>query len=446
MVNEDNYQAIQENLYTKDCEKAIVSSCLSRSDLIDDLPEYLQPEHFGDKNLGEVFKGFKSVHSKGLKITDQTLIDAMPKEVSERIGGKYYLVELLTDSNNNNFVYGNTITYYAEKVYDCYKKRELRRILEETFSSLISSQEKSDELIESLETKVFNLSEFQTQNKIISFGEGIDLMLRKTEEAYKGTGAILTEFKAIDRIIGGLYPSDLYILAARTSMGKTALATNIAYNVVTKEVGRKVLFFSLEMSVDQLVGRIIAPEAKIPYSKIRKGLNPDDYATVDGISRHIRQIGLHMDESSSPSIADILTRSRQFKRQHHGLDLIIVDYLQLIEEKEKKMYNRNEEVSKITRGLKKIARDLDVPIIALSQLSRAVENREGNQPQMSDLRDSGSIEQDADGVMLVYRPGYYSKDNKDKRVEVNIVKNRNGPKEVANLNFDGQFTKFSDLD
>jgi replicative DNA helicase len=306
------------------------------------------------------------------------------------------------------------------------------------------------------------------------------------EAAFKKDGKVVgasTGFRDIDQILGGLHRSDLVILAGRPSMGKTALATNIAFNAakahrtaeqdgvnVTVE-GAVVGFFSLEMSSEQLSTRIVSEQAMIPSERIRRGeVSLQEFDTILTIIDELNALPLYIDDTGAPTIASIRNRARRLKRQH-GLDLVIVDYLQLIQAP-KDVEGRVNQVSEITRGLKSLAKELDVPVIALSQLSRAVEQREDKRPQLADLRDSGSIEQDADVVAFIFRDEYYGQraepirhdDEGDQRfsersnrwhermakaagrAELLIQKQRHGPTGTIHLRFDAALTRFEDVD
>jgi replicative DNA helicase len=276
------------------------------------------------------------------------------------------------------------------------------------------------------------------------------------EAAHKRDGrlaGISTGFPSLDRILGGLHKSDLIILAARPSMGKTALATNVAFSA--SAVGTRVGFFSLEMSDEQIAFRILAEQTGVPSERVRRGeLTSAEFDRAVTVKETLESISLQIDPTPALSIGTIRTRARRQQRKH-GLDLIVVDYLQLVEATNRKD-GRVQEVSEISRGLKALAKELDVPVLALSQLSRAVESRADKRPLLSDLRDSGTIEQDADVVMFIYREEYYLERGSDadrRRVadvagqaELLIAKHRNGPTGAVHLRFDGAITKFSDPD
>jgi replicative DNA helicase len=330
--------------------------------------------------------------------------------------------------------------------------------------------------------RLFNLAEGgQVDGGPKKFNDVLKSALDMAEAAYKRDGhvtGVTTGLRDLDRRLGGLQPSDLIILAGRPSMGKTALATNIGFNAAKadkdRETGTKhrVAFFSLEMSAEQLAHRIMAEESGVSSDRIRRGdVKQEEFASIVEAAQRMSNVQFFIDDTPAITVPALRTRARRLKRQF-GLDLIIVDYLQLMRSANARgSENRVQEISEITRGLKAVAKELHVPVLALSQLSRAVENREDKRPQLADLRESGSIEQDADVVMFVYREQYYheraepkqrsdeSNDAFFKRMEdwkargervhniadVIIAKQRHGPVGTIELHFDGHITRFSDL-
>jgi replicative DNA helicase len=335
-------------------------------------------------------------------------------------------------------------------------------------------EETAIEQIEVAEKKLYDLASVgQTDGGFKPFRQALTDAMVAAEAAYNRAGqltGVATGLSQLDQLLGGLHRSDLLILAGRPSMGKTALATNIAFNAVkayreehgedgkTKVTdGAVVGFFSLEMSAEQLANRILSEQSGISSEKIRKGeLISSDFDKVIQVSQELEHLNLFIDDTPALSIAALRTRARRLKRTR-GLGMIIVDYLQLLNPSGKsRQENRVQEVSEITRGLKTLAKELDVPVIALSQLSRAVEQREDKRPQLADLRESGSIEQDADVVMFVYREEYYlersDKKNSHEHIssmggaEIIVAKQRNGPTGSLPMRFDGALTKFSDVD
>jgi replicative DNA helicase len=365
---------------------------------------------------------------------------------------------------------------YAQTIYDLSLRRQLILAGEEIVNDAYKLDNEFDgpAQIQEGEEKLYRLSSSGVLRKDFEpFG---DILARAVEAAGKAlerdtplTG-VTSGLAEIDKMMGGLQPSDLIVLAGRPGMGKTALATNMAFNAATAYLrkngkeGAVVGFFSMEMSSDQLAVRILSEVAEIPSEKIRKGdMKRADFPGVVEAANLIRQTPFFVDDTAGVSISTLRTRALRLKRQHN-LGMLVVDYIQLMSAgTTKKNENRVQEISEITRGLKILAKDLSIPVIALSQLSRQVENREDKRPQLSDLRESGSIEQDADVVMFVYREAYYlskgeppegtpehqdwmaAMDRVHNVAEVIVAKQRHGPTGTRRLHFEGQYTKFSNL-
>ena len=363
---------------------------------------------------------------------------------------------------------------YGELIYDLYLRRELIDVGTELVNKSYSDfqEENSNSIIEKVELELFNLTndgEKQRGPKI--FTDVLSDTLDYAEKAFKKSAdvAVLkTALTDLDKKIGGLHKSDLIIIAGRPSMGKTAFATNIASNICMDKLNLKkknnVLFFSLEMSSEQLATRLLSEMSKIPSEKIRTGnISKMDFENLLKNSEKIKNLSLFIDDSPALTLSAIRSRSRRLKRKD-GLDLIIIDYLQLISSESRNLNdNRVKEISEITRGLKAFAKEFNIPVIALSQLSRKVEDREEKRPQLADLRESGSIEQDADLVVFLYREEYYlartePPEGTEKHItwtdkmekihniaEVIVAKNRHGPISRVKLHFNASNTKFSDL-
>ena len=375
---------------------------------------------------------------------------------------------------------------YGRTIHDLYTRRQLIVIGEDVVNKAYDSPVdfSPKEQIEEVETRLFSLAETDKYGQgFLAFNHALTTAIEMAGNAYKRDGhlsGIATRFTGLDGKMGGLQSSDLIVLAGRPSMGKTALATNIAFNVARARAqslaqatdmppedprhdGAVVGFFSLEMSAEQLATRILSEQAGIPSEKIRRGMiDEPEFKRLVEVSQEMAAIPLFIDQTGGLSIAQLSARARKLKRQQ-GLGLVIVDYLQLMTGTSNKSDNRVQEVSQITTGLKALAKELNIPVIALSQLSRAVENREDKRPQLADLRESGSIEQDADIVMFVFREEYYLERLKPQegtiefqdwmakmqlvsgRAEVIIGKQRHGPIGTVQLQFDGNVTRFSDL-
>jgi len=378
-----------------------------------------------------------------------------------------YLVKITKFSSSTR----QTIEY-SKLIYDLYVKRELIKISENIIdeSKLNDLDNDGQKIIENFEKSLFDLAEKGSfSSSLVKFDEAMKMTIEMASNAYKNDAGIVgvpTGLTDLDDRLGGLHKSDLLIIAGRPSMGKTALATNIAYNAAKKiqDDNKKstVAFFSLEMSSEQLSTRILAEQSRIKSNDIRRGkISEDQFDKFIETSKDIAELPLYIDETPAITIAALSNRARRIKRLY-GLDLVVVDYIQLMRASNFKD-GRVQEISEITQGLKALAKELSVPVLALSQLSRAVEQRDDKKPQLSDLRESGSIEQDADVVMFVYRESYYI-ERKEPRpatvehaewqakmnevsnlAEIIIGKQRHGPTGNVMLEFEAMFTKFKDI-
>jgi replicative DNA helicase len=462
-----------------DAEQALLGGILFDNEVYNRVGEFLQAPHFYDPVHGRIYAVASELITKGALADGITLKSRFERDQGlEEIGGAAYLADLLDKAAP-----GPLALEYAKLIYDLALRRDLIRLGGEIAGDAADPETEGDARgqIESAERKLYALAEAGTTSKgFVSFERAITQSLNMAAAAYEREGhvsGISTGYKDIDAQLGGLHKSDLVILAGRPSMGKTALATNIAYNVAraykwepTPEGSRKTLqggvvgFFSLEMSAEQLATRIMSQHAEVPSNNIRKGeITPAEYDKLRDAAMDLQSIPLHIDETGGLSIGGLAARARRLKRIH-GLDLVVIDYLQLASGSDSRRNdNRVQEVSEITNGLKALAKELDVPVLALSQLSRQVENREDKRPQLSDLRESGSIEQDADVVMFVYREAYYL-GRAEPRVgtpeytvwqeqmaeignlaEVIVGKQRHGPIGTVKLAFNGAYTRFDNL-
>jgi replicative DNA helicase len=462
-----------------EAEQALLGAILNNNEVFHRCAELMDVRYFADPLHGRLFKAMKQIIDRGLQANVfalKTWADA-DADVA-RIGGSRYLAGMLAVSSHEPK--GD-----ARIVRDLHLRRELIAISADIASEAYADDpaQTAVEQIEVTERRLYDLAATgHSEGGFQPFAKALTSAIVSAETAYKRKGALVglsTGMRALDSILGGLHRSDLVVLAGRPSMGKTALATNIAFNIAEayrtepseddkpKVIdGGVVAFYSLEMSAEQLATRIIAEQSEVPSERIRRGdLNQVEYERVIECVTRLERAPLYIDDTAALTISALRTRARRLKRQH-GLQLVVVDYLQLINPPA----NRNrgdgrvQEVSEITRGLKTLAKELDVPVLALSQLSRAVEQREDKKPQLSDLRESGSIEQDADVVMFVYRDEYYArkaeprKDASDAdrqkwrermidcagKADVLVEKQRHGPTGDARLAFDGKLTRFSD--
>ena len=451
-------------------EQSLLGAILSNNLALEKVEDFLEPKHFSSKINSIIFNTLKRLITNN-QIADLTTIKVFLENNEDFIanGGMRYLLEIAENS-----VSIINAKQYGELIYDLYLRRELIDVGTELVNKSYSDfqEENSNSIIEKVELELFNLTndgEKQRGPKI--FTDVLSDTLDYAEKAFKKSSdvAVLkTALTDLDKKIGGLHKSDLIIIAGRPSMGKTAFATNIASNICMDKLNLKkknnVLFFSLEMSSEQLATRLLSEMSKIPSEKIRTGnISKMDFEKLLKNSEKIKNLSLFIDDSPALTLSAIRSRSRRLKRKD-GLDLIIIDYLQLINSESRNLNdNRVKEISEITRGLKAIAKEFNIPVIALSQLSRKVEDREEKRPQLADLRESGSIEQDADLVVFLYREEYYlartePPEGTEKHIawtdkmekihniaEIIVAKNRHGPISRVKLHFNASNTKFSDL-
>jgi replicative DNA helicase len=487
-TGEEAQKAFRQPPFNAEVEQALLGAILRNNRAYEAAADLLRPMHFYVPEHQRLYEHIKKLIDKGQVASPATLSHiAQGDEILREAGGTAYLYELAT-----NVVTVLNASDYAKTIHDLHLKRELIGLGEDIVNDAYDNQDMdftADKQIEKTEQRLYDLAttgEVDRTVKSIDFAAKAALMM--AEQAFSRDSHIVgvtTGLRDIDDRLGGLHKSDLLILAGRPAMGKTALATNIAYNaasaykkIVTDdgreiEEGGVVLFFSLEMSAEQLAGRLISTCAGVPSDKIRRGdIQQEEFERIVVASQELGRLPLYIDDTPALSITGLRQRARRVKRQY-GLHLVVVDYLQLLQgPPEKRMDNRVQEVSEITRGLKTLAKDLEIPVLALSQLSRQVENREDKRPQLSDLRESGSIEQDADVVSFVYRPEYYlEKETPEQRpneapdkfeerrlrheqllvekrnvAEFIIAKQRHGPVGTVELFFNGELTLFDDLD
>jgi replicative DNA helicase len=469
-LKDDDIQ-IKKLLYSIEAEQSLLGALLLDNKVLENVIEFLKAEHFYHPVHKNIYSSIVSFVERGNVADPITLKPIIEKDSHiNEVGGVGYLLDLVDTISviSNAKDYGNLI-------YQLHLRREFSKIGREILldATDYTIEKSAIDDIETAEKKLYDLATNGNFSKShINFNQALGIALKSAELAYKRSNKLVgvtTGFADLDETLGGLHPSDLIIIAGRPSMGKTALGTNIAYNAATaynvdKNEGAAVAFFSLEMSAEQLATRILASEAKIGSDQIRRGaIGQHDFPRLIEASRNIENIKLFIDDTPSLSVVALRNRARRLKRQYN-IGLIIIDYLQLLEtNSHKRSDNRVQEISEISRNLKALAKELNVPVIALSQLSRAVEQREDKKPQLSDLRESGSIEQDADVVMFVYREEYYLMRNQPKegsskhlewqlavsdsksKAEIIIAKQRHGPIRNIKLYFDGRFTKFANL-
>jgi replicative DNA helicase len=451
-----------------EAEQGLLGAILLNNDIVDDVSSIIDDDHFYEEVHKRIYSVITRLITKGQLATPVTLKSYFEVEKSlEEIGGSSYLARLANAAVSLEYAKN-----YAGIIYDLAVRRSLHRLGGKIEYDAIQSDIDihPSELIENAEKELYQIAEKGTQlHSMQSFDISLEEAVEQATKAFKSDSSVTgisTGFIDLDQKLGGLHPSDLLILAGRPSMGKTSLATNIAFNIAKKayEDGNKdqnVAFFSLEMSSEQLATRVLSEQAKISSNEIRKGnLSQSDLDALVATSQKIVEIPLFIDDTPAINIATLASRARRLKRKH-GLGVIIIDYLQLLRPpKTSRGESRVLEVSEITQGLKALAKELDIPILALSQLSRQVENREDKKPQLSDLRESGSIEQDSDVVMFIFREEYYVErtatspgtseyiDWQQKMSEIHgqaellIGKQRHGPTGNIRLSFESKFTRF----
>jgi replicative DNA helicase len=472
-----------------EAEQALLGAILVNNRSYERISEYLQAEHFADPAHGRIYQACGLLIERGQMANPVTLKTYLESDGSlTEIGGTHYLARLAA-----SVVTIINAEDYGRLIYDLYLRRELiclgEDIVNDAFKPEIEVTARDQ--IQQAEGKLFELATSGAQEGgLAQFQKALIGAINLAEAAHKREGrlsGVSTGLRDIDKKMGGLHPSDLIILAGRPSMGKTALATNMAFNaaklamdtgLVEDALGNKkaaegaqVAFFSLEMSAEQLATRILSERAQVESHKIRQGeMSNEEFQRLVIAAQELHRLPLYIDDTPALSVSAVRTRCRRLKRTN-GLGLIVIDYLQLLRGSTAKVENRVQEISEITRSLKALAKELEVPVLALSQLSRQVENREDKRPQLSDLRESGSIEQDSDVVMFVFREQYYleraepgrrpdeAEDRFNERydawkkrleevhntAEAIIAKQRHGPVGTLRLYFDGNFTKFGDL-
>jgi len=458
---------LNESPQNLEAEQTVLGSVLISNEIYDEIPDINEESFFNPVNK-KIYKIINDLMSKGLLANPITLKNFFSNEDElSDIGGSEYLVKLTKFSTSKL-----QIKYYANLLHDLKIRRSLIDISRETLDEALNknSEINAEQIIESAEKKLFDIAERGKFNKsYIEFKEALVETIAMASSAYKNEEGIVgvpTGLRDLDNMLGGLHKSDLVIIAGRPSMGKTALATNIAFNAAKRILGKKkkssITFFSLEMSSEQLSTRILSEQSRITSSNIRRGkINQDEFEKFIETSKNLENLPLFIDDTPAITISTLSNRARRIKRLH-GLDLIIVDYIQLMKSGNYRNEGRVQEVAEITQGLKAIAKELNVPVLALSQLSRAVEQRDDKKPQLSDLRESGSIEQDADVVGFVFREEYYLEKLEPRagtaehvewqekmslihgQAELIIGKQRHGPTGIVRLEFESAFTKFKD--
>ncbi|MGB7405058.1 MAG: replicative DNA helicase [Pacificimonas sp.] len=463
-----------------EAEMALLGALMIDNDLLNELSSDLRPEHFHEPLHGRLFEQIRRLADKGMLANPVTLRPLFDKDPAlADVGGPAWLVQI-TEGTAGLIAAKD----FAQQIYDLALLRALIVVGRNMVESATDTSEEVDpqERISAAEEALYEVAEKgSAASAAVPFTRSAKLAVDMAERAMtskKGLSGFTTGFTGLDSKTGGMHRSDLVILAGRPAMGKTALATNIAFHTAEtwmrdlkrggdetalEGAGGPVAFFSLEMSSDQLATRILAEQARINSEELRMGkISQDQFRELSGAMGRLQDLPLHIDDTPGLTIAALRSRARRLKRRQ-GIRMIVVDYLQLLQGTSRKSAdNRVQEISEITRGLKTLAKELNVPVLALSQLSRQVEQREDKRPQLSDLRESGTIEQDADIVMFVYREEYYHAQKKPEdgtesftqwlekaerirgHAECIVAKQRHGATGTVPLMFEGNYTRFSD--
>ena len=453
-----------------EAEQAVIASILVSNDIYDEITSILDSQKFFDPIHVKLYETIETLISKGLLANPITLKNHFENnEGLKELGGQEYLIKITKFSTSVKQAID-----YANIVQEMHVRRELIKISQSVLDEVSTNSDvgtSGETIIQNTEKSLFDLAERGHFNQsFMKFDSALKQTIDMAKSAYQseeGLVGVPTGLTDLDSRLGGLHKQDLVIIAGRPSMGKTALATNIAFhaakNIEKKGSKSTIAFFSLEMSSEQLSTRILSEQSRIRSNDIRRGkVSEKEFEQFIETSKNISELPLYIDETPAITIAAISNRSRRIKRLF-GLELIVVDYIQLMKSSGKKEYNRVQEISEITQGLKALAKELNVPVLALSQLSRAVEHRDDKKPQLADLRESGSIEQDADIVMFVFRESYYLQ-NKEPTVgsiehaewqtkmneishlaDIMISKQRHGPTGNVKVEFEAMYTKFKDL-
>ncbi|WP_067727788.1 replicative DNA helicase [Oceanobacillus damuensis] len=428
-----------------EAEQSVIGAIFLEPQAFSTASELLVPEDFYRASHQRIFAAMMSLSDKGEPIDVVTITTYLNnKKQLEEAGGVTYLSQVAESVPT-----AANIEYYSKIVEE---KAILRRLIRTATDIVTSTFEKEDEVEDVLNDAEKNILEVSGRKNTGAFKNIKDVLIDvydNIEQLHQQQGDVTgvpTGFHDLDRITSGFQPNDLIIIAARPSVGKTAFALNVAQNVAVK-TDQNVAIFSLEMGADQLVQRMLCAEGNIDAQRLRNGqLQADDWGKLTMAMGSLSNAGIYIDDSPGVRVSEIRSKCRRLK-QEHGLGMILIDYLQLIQGSGSSRENRQQEVSEISRALKALARELKVPLIALSQLSRGVESRQDKRPMMSDIRESGSIEQDADIVGFLYRDDYYDKETeKQNIIEIIIAKQRNGPTGTVELAFVKEYNKFVDLD
>lgn len=427
-----------------EAEQAVLGAMMLEHNAVVAAMEKLRPGDFYREVHRTIFEAMEHLHHDNKEVDVITLPEELRRmKKLDDVGGLEYILSL-----PNLVATAANIEYHANIVAEKALARNIITTCTELTSEAYDGEKEPEDLLDDAERRILQISESKRRGDFAPVGVVVEETLDKITKLYEnkvGITGLPTGFRDLDRLTSGLQPSDLILVAARPSMGKTAFTLNIAQNVGVKQ-HKTVAFFSLEMSQEQLVQRLLCQIAHIDSQKLRTGqLNSDDeWTKLTDACDKLYQAPIYIDDTPGISVTEMRSKARRLKAEH-GLDLIIVDYLQLMQGRNSE--SRQQEISEISRSLKALARELKVPLIALSQLSRSVESRQDKRPMLSDLRESGALEQDADIVSFLYREDYYDKETENQHItEIILAKHRNGPVGSVKLYFKGEYTLFLNLD
>lgn len=438
MLDIENLKKVPSSI---EAEKSVLGGIFLKPDIFGDVVEILHPNDFYKNGHKLIYEAMRDIYNSGTGIDPIVVVNKLKKnEKFDELVGEQLLFDIISDVPT-----AANIIEYAKIVKEKATLRRLGEVGTKIVELAYEGYEEVDNILDKAEGMIFKISENVDSKDLVSLKDVIAQEFVRLEKVYQNKGVatgISSGFSDFDQMTSGFHPSDLIILAARPAMGKTAFALNLALNAAMKSK-KGVLLFSLEMSSSQLLQRLLSIEAGIGLQKIRNGfLDPDDWGKLGLASMKLSNSEINIADLPNVNVLEIRAIARRLKAAGK-LDMIIIDYLQLIKGNSTRGDNRQQEISEISRALKGIARELDIPIIALSQLSRATEQRADRRPMLSDLRESGAIEQDADMVMFLYRDDYYNEETEEKGItEVIIGKHRNGPTGTVKLRFFHELTKF----
>ena len=430
--------------FSAEAERAVISSMLLDKDAITSASEILVGEDFYQPQYATLFETMVELHNEGKPVDLVTLPDRLEeKDVPPELSSVDFMRNLFSEVPNSA-----NVKHYAQIVKDKAVLRRLIKVTEGITNACYLGNEPVEDILADTEKQIFHLLQNRSGGDYVSIKDVVIQAVESVERAAKTAGRVTglsSGFYDLDYKTAGFHPSQLILVAARPAMGKTAFVLNIAEHVAVKEKIPTVVF-SLEMSKEELCKRILSMHSKVDAQAMRTGeLKDDDWLKMVESAKDVGESGLILDDTPGINISELRSKCRKYKLEHN-IGLIIIDYLQLMSGG-KRAESRQQEISEISRSLKSLARELEVPVIALSQLSRAVEQRPDKRPMLSDLRESGAIEQDADVVMFIYRDDYYNKDSEEAGIsEIIIGKQRSGPTGTVKLAWLGQYTKFANLE